>query len=237
MLITSALEGNRRTRAAKTTSTIKMYFNSKGGKMTEKLKEKQGKQQVCNTGSLMQPDKRTDRWAERLVKEEVSDKWTMWPMWEDTCSSNSMLWVKEGWVEQVPVPLLRCMEQERGLMGRDVGGFVVVNDSVAFGLGLVQRWRWGGSETAGGGGSLVCFFSWELYLRSGCNWDVRFVHFSQSLTSGPWHPHPTQSRSFLLCTEDQIHLIWFLHGCSDKTGNQVLSPESRRRRRREEDQR
>lgn len=44
-------------------------------------------------------------------------------------------------MEQVPVPLLRCMEQERGLMGRDVGGFVVVNDSVAFGLGLVQRWR------------------------------------------------------------------------------------------------
>lgn len=80
MVITSALEGNRRTRAAKTTSTIKMYFNSKGGKMTEKLEEKQGKQQVCNTGSLMQPDKRTDRWAERLVKEEVSDKWTMWPM-------------------------------------------------------------------------------------------------------------------------------------------------------------
>lgn len=48
--------------------------------MAEKLKEKQGKQQVYNTGSLMQSDKRTDRWAERLVKEEVSDKWTMWPM-------------------------------------------------------------------------------------------------------------------------------------------------------------
>ena len=32
MVITSALEGNRRTRAAKTTSTIKMYSNSKEGK-------------------------------------------------------------------------------------------------------------------------------------------------------------------------------------------------------------
>ena len=97
----------------------------------------------------------------------------------------------------------------KGLMGRDVGGFVVVNDSVAFGLGLVQRWRWGGSETAVGGGSLVWFFSWELYVRSGCNWDVRFVRFSQSLTSGLWPPPPTPPRVALSSCALRIKFTWF----------------------------